>query len=97
MVGGEQHGGATAGADDPETAWQAGAGACSQISRIRSGCGTVTIHSPMLVPNDSKSIKSVIAGLLVLVGAIGGLALLVWFTVVLLDLKHLNTSGFTLP
>ncbi|CAK6689066.1 hypothetical protein VB716_11405 [Synechococcus sp. CCY9201] len=51
----------------------------------------------MLVPNDSKSIKSVIAGLLVLVGAIGGLALLVWFTVVLLDLKHLNTSGFTLP
>ncbi|MCT0224415.1 hypothetical protein [Synechococcus sp. CS-1328] len=51
----------------------------------------------MLVPNDSKSFKSVIAGLLVVIGSLGGLALLVWLTVVLLDLKHLNTSGFTLP
>jgi hypothetical protein len=25
------------------------------------------------------------------------LALLVWLTLVMLDLKHLNTSGFTLP
>jgi hypothetical protein len=33
----------------------------------------------------------------VALGAIGGLALLGWLTVVLLDLKHLNTSGFTLP
>jgi hypothetical protein len=26
-----------------------------------------------------------------------GLALVVWVTIVMLDLKHLNTSGFTLP
>jgi hypothetical protein len=38
-----------------------------------------------------------LAGLLVVVGSLGGLALLVWLTVVMLDLKHLNTSGFTLP
>jgi hypothetical protein len=31
------------------------------------------------------------------IGSIGGLALVVWVTVVMLDLKHLNTSGFTLP
>ncbi len=49
------------------------------------------------VPNDSGSSKSVLASLLVLLAVIGGLALLGWFTVVLLDLKHLNTSGFTLP
>ena len=30
-------------------------------------------------------------------GAVGGLALLVWLTLVMLDLKHRNTSGFTLP
>jgi hypothetical protein len=39
----------------------------------------------------------VIVGLLVAAGGVGGLALLVWVTVVMLDLKHLNTSGFTLP
>jgi hypothetical protein len=33
----------------------------------------------------------------VILGAIGALALLGWLTVVMLDLKHLNTSGFTLP
>ncbi|MCP9883747.1 hypothetical protein KBY97_01210 [Synechococcus sp. ATX 2A4] len=49
------------------------------------------------VPNDSGSSKSALASLLVVVAVIGGLALLGWFTVVLLDLKHLNTSGFTLP
>ncbi len=38
-----------------------------------------------------------LTGLVVVIGAIGGLAVLVWFLVVLLDLKHLNTSGFTLP
>jgi hypothetical protein len=51
----------------------------------------------LLVPNDSGSPRSGFVGLLVVIGSIGGLALLVWFTVVLLDLKHLNTSGFTLP
>ena len=55
----------------------------------------VAFHVP--VPNDSSSSRSVIVGLLVVIGSIGGMALLVWFTVVLLDLKHLNTSGFTLP
>jgi hypothetical protein len=33
---------------------------------------------------------------LLLAGAIG-LALVVWVTIVMLDLKHLNTAGFTLP
>ena len=47
--------------------------------------------------NDSRSPRSVIVGLLVVIGSIGGLALLTWITVVMLDLKHLNTSGFTLP
>jgi hypothetical protein len=47
--------------------------------------------------NPSGSFRSVLTGLVVVIGAIGGLALLVWFLVVLLDLKHLNTSGFTLP
>jgi hypothetical protein len=47
--------------------------------------------------NDSGSTKSAIVGLLAVLASIGGLALLVWCTVVLLDLKHLNTSGFTLP
>jgi hypothetical protein len=47
--------------------------------------------------NESGSLKSVIFGLLAVIASIGGLALLVWCTVVLLDLKHLNTSGFTLP
>jgi len=51
----------------------------------------------LTVPNETKSSTSVIAGLLVVIGSIGGVGLLVWLTVVLLDLKHLNTSGFTLP
>ncbi len=49
----------------------------------------------MPVPNDNS--RSVMVGLLAVIGAIGGLALLGWFLVVLLDLRHLNTSGFTLP
>ena len=49
------------------------------------------------VANDSGSPKTVILGLLAVLGSIGGLALLAWLTVVLLDLKHINTSGFTLP
>ena len=49
------------------------------------------------VANDNGSPRSALAALLVALGAIGGLALLGWLTVVLLDLKHLNTSGFTLP
>ena len=49
------------------------------------------------VSNDSRSPRSALVGLLVVIGSIGGLALVVWVTVVMLDLKHLNTSGFTLP
>ena len=51
----------------------------------------------MPVPNDSCSSRSMVVGLLAVIGSLGGLALLVWVTVVMLDLKHLNTSGFTLP
>lgn len=47
---------------------------------------------------DGKgSSRSALSGLLVVLGSIAGLALLVWLTLVMLDLKHLNTSGFTLP
>ncbi len=49
------------------------------------------------MPNPSGSLKSALVGLIVVIGSIGSLALLGWFTVVLLDLKHLNRSGFTLP
>ena len=41
--------------------------------------------------------RSALSGLLLVLGAAGGLALLGWVTLVMLDLKHLNTSGFTLP
>ena len=51
----------------------------------------------MPVPNDSGSSRSMVVCLLAVIGSLGGLALLVWVTVVMLDLKHLNTSGFTLP
>jgi len=57
----------------------------------------LTLHPHVPVPDDSRSPRSMLAGLLVVVGSLGGLALLVWLTVVMLDLKHLNTSGFTLP
>ncbi|MEA5391828.1 hypothetical protein VB738_11230 [Cyanobium gracile UHCC 0139] len=52
---------------------------------------------PLPVANDSDTPRSVIVGLLLVIGSLAGLALLVWVTVVMLDLKHLNTSGFTLP
>ena len=47
--------------------------------------------------NASDTPPPGIAGLLLVIGSLAGLALLVWVTVVMLDLKHLNTSGFTLP
>ncbi len=61
------------------------------------GHGTVEEACSVPVPNDSSSSRSVIVGLVAVIGSLGGLALLVWVTVVMLDLKHLNTSGFTLP
>ena len=59
--------------------------------------GKVILLLSLPMANESGSLKSVIFGLLAVIASIGGLALLVWCTVVLLDLKHLNTSGFTLP
>ena len=61
------------------------------------GRGKVIVLLSVPMANDSGSPKSAIVGLLAVLASIGGLALLVWFMVVLLDLKHLNTSGFTLP
>ena len=58
--------------------------------RIRSNPG-------VLVTNGKGSPRSALSTLLLGFGAVGGLALLVWLTLVMLDLKHLNTSGFTLP
>ncbi len=52
-------------------------------------------HLPM--KNHNGSSTSALAGVLVVLGVIGGLALMGWLTIVMLDLKHLNTSGFTLP
>ncbi len=47
---------------------------------------------------DGKgSTRSTLSGLLLVLASVGGLALLGWLTVVMLDLKHLNTGGFTLP
>ncbi|MCP9841552.1 hypothetical protein KBY93_13035 [Synechococcus sp. J7-Johnson] len=47
--------------------------------------------------NDKSSAKSALAGVLIVLAVVGGLALMGWLTIVMLDLKHLNTSGFTLP
>jgi len=49
------------------------------------------------VANKQNPLSSVLSGVLVLLAGAGGLALVVWVTIVMLDLKHLNTSGFTLP
>jgi hypothetical protein len=49
------------------------------------------------VADGKDSSRSALSGLLLVLGSIGGLALLVWITLVMLDLKHLNTGGFTLP
>ncbi len=65
--------------------------------RLRPGRGTVARARPLPVPNASDTPRSVIIGLLMVIGSLVGLAVLVWVTVVMLDLKHLNTSGFTLP
>jgi hypothetical protein len=70
---------------------------CEDTVQPWPGHGTVAQACSVPVPNDSGSSRSVIVGLVAVIGSLGGLALLVWITVVMLDLKHLNTSGFTLP
>ena len=57
----------------------------------------ISFYSGALVTNGKGSSRSALGTLLLGFGAVGGLALLVWLTLVMLDLKHLNTSGFTLP
>ncbi|MCP9776716.1 MULTISPECIES: hypothetical protein [unclassified Cyanobium] len=57
----------------------------------------INSNSGALVTNGKGSARSALSTLLLGFGAVGGLALLVWLTLVMLDLKHLNTSGFTLP
>ena len=47
--------------------------------------------------NKQNPLSSALSGVLLLLAAAGGLALVVWVTIVMLDLKHLNTGGFTLP
>jgi hypothetical protein len=49
------------------------------------------------VKKGNGASRSALSGVLIVLAALGGLALLGWLTVVMLDLKHLNTSGFTLP
>ena len=57
----------------------------------------IGFNSGAHVTNSKGSPRSALSTLLLGFGAVGGLALLVWLTLVMLDLKHLNTSGFTLP
>ena len=47
--------------------------------------------------HQQNPLSSALSSALILLAGAGGLALLVWVTIVMLDLKHLNTSGFTLP
>ena len=47
--------------------------------------------------NNNGSARPALITALVALGVVGGLALLAWLGIVMLDLKHLNTSGFTLP
>ena len=49
------------------------------------------------VANNNGSARPLLLTLLVALGVVGGLALLGWLGIVMLDLKHLNTTGFTLP
>ena len=49
------------------------------------------------VANNNGSARPVVVSVLVALGVVGGLALLGWLGIVMLDLKHLNTGGFTLP
>lgn len=69
----------------------------SALRGKRPGSERINFNSGLLVTNGKGSARSALSTLLLGFGAAGGLALLVWLTLVMLDLKHLNTSGFTLP
>ena len=62
-----------------------------------AGGAKIGIHQREPVADGKGTSGSALSGLLLVLGSIGGLALLVWVTLVMLDLKHLNTGGFTLP
>ncbi len=64
---------------------------------VGPGHGKIELLTIERVANINGSPRSALVTLLVVIGAIGSLALLAWLGVVMLDLKHLNTSGFTLP
>ena len=69
----------------------------SPLAGKRPSRERISFYSGALVTNGKGSARSALSTLLLGFGAVGGLALLVWLTLVMLDLKHLNTSGFTLP
>ena len=69
----------------------------SPLAGKRPSSERISFYSGALVTNGKGSPRSALSTLLLGFGAVGGLALLVWLTLVMLDLKHLNTSGFTLP
>jgi hypothetical protein len=75
------------------------AGPCGQTltQKRRPGVRRSGTIKQVPVADGKDSSRSALSGLLLVLGSIGGLALLVWLTLVMLDLKHLNTSGFTLP
>ncbi len=66
----------------------------SRDGLVVSGSGSL---APRRVANNNGSPRPVVISVLVALGVVGGLALLGWLGIVMLDLKHLNTSGFTLP
>ena len=69
----------------------------SPLRGKRPSSEIISSYSGTLVTNGKGSPLSALSTLLLGFGAVGGLALLVWLTLVMFDLKHLNTSGFTLP
>ena len=63
----------------------------------QAGGAKIGTHQCEPVADGKGTSRSALSGLLLVLGSMGGLALLVWVTLVMLDLKHLNTGGFTLP
>lgn len=72
-------------------------GRCRRSHGGQGGGAKIKSYQREPVADGNGSSRSALSGLLLVLGSIGGLALLVWVTLVMLDLKHLNTGGFTLP